>query len=351
MKAIAAAVVVLLFLLAGTGQAQKTIRKEIPVGHAPLEIIKPAVQEVLSPQGKFVMLPQKGSMMVIDTPENIKLVEEKLSKLEVPTPNVGLNFAFKTGIAAGSMGKGRPVDLNSFPFPTRFLPGAIIPTGPNNVIIIPPHPTNFQRRNVGTTLDTQNHINPDGSVSVDVNFEHTEFEGFINYGSGVFPSGTNGVIPVGQANNPRFFEPFLQRQNILVPVFSTTRITTQVLVRPTVRAGMVNVDMFPQLKVDNGEKDKEAEVVTLKEFRTTLNVQNNGIGKIGGFKGATGAFNNEFLGGDAKQEGTNAIVIKAQVFHGEVEEVKTDPPAQTSQSEVINEQQKKAEPTPDVPAN
>ncbi len=331
------AVVVFIFAAGGL-QAQKTIRKEIPVGHAPLELVKPAVAEALSPQGRFVMLPNKGSMMVIDTPEAIKLVEAKLAKLEVPTPKVGLNFAFKTGVAGGSMGKSRPVEFSNFPFPTRFLPARIIPAGPNNVIIIPPHPTEFTKRNVGTTLDTQNHINPDGSISVDINFEHTEFEGFINYGSGIFPSGTSGVIPVNRnIRNPRFFNSFLNQTSIPVPIFSTTRITTQILVRPTVNGGMVKVDMFPQLTLDNGEKDVEPEVVTLKQFRTSVDVRNNGLGKLNGFKGATGEFNRNFLGGDDEQEGTNAIVIKAQVFHGEVKEAKAVPePENKSQSEAMN---------------
>ncbi|NNE91921.1 MAG: hypothetical protein HKN23_09770 [Verrucomicrobiales bacterium] len=301
--------------------AQNTVRREIPVGHIPLKLIKPAVEGALSPQGRFVNLPANGTVLVIDVPENIPKVQAAIANIKAPKPNVALDFAFKTGIAGG-LSKARPVELGSFPFPRNFQPTRIIPAGPNNFIVIPAHPTNFTRRNVGTTLETNPTVNPDGSISLDINATHTEFEGFINYGSAILASGGVGTVPVAQIGNPQFFRPFLNTGKILVPVFSTTRITTQVLVKPSVGPGKIRVDMIPQLKVEAAEEGAEDQVVTLQKFRTQVDVKNNGISKLSGFKGASGAFNRNFMGGNDEQEGTSALVIKARIFHGEFEEKK-----------------------------
>ena len=48
---------------------------------------------------------------------------------------------------------------------------------------------------VGVILETESTVNPDGSITVNLNQENTRFEGFINYGSGIFTSGIPGAIP------------------------------------------------------------------------------------------------------------------------------------------------------------
>ena len=297
---------------------QELTREKLTTGHVPIEVLRPALEKVLSPEGRFVILPGQGQILVIDRAENIKAAAVTIATLEVPVPQVALDFAFKTNVAPGMVGP-QPVDsFGSFPFPTRWQGPRIIQQGNNVFTIIPAHPTNFKRRAVGDILETNSTVNPDGSVSVDINAEHTEFEGFINYGSGIFASGTPGMVPVvNGVRNPEFFGPFLTQSKILVPIFSTTRITTQILVKPEVVRNQVHLDMVPQIEIETSEPGAENLRVPFPQFRTSLDVNNGQVGKINGFDGASVEFNREFLGAKDEEEGGTAILIRPSIRPGD----------------------------------
>lgn len=301
--------------------AQQTEKKEIDIGFADIDSVRAVLKQVLSPQGKFVMLPGKGSIMLIDTPQNIAAAEAALAGADLPDPDVALNFQFKTGLPPR---KSSITVAQEVPFPTAYAPPTIMvgPTGP--YAVIPASPTQFQKRNIGVTSETSSRVNPDGSITMDINTEHTEFEGFINYGNTIVPAGGLGNVPVLNAvNNPPFFNPFINTGPILMPIISTTRISTSVVIRPRVSKGVVSLDMMPRLTVESNEPGAEDHVVNLTDYKTTLDIRNNQVGRIDGFFGASEEFNRQFLGAQDPSRGGTAIVVKAQL---QKPEKSTDPP-------------------------
>lgn len=325
MKSISFIAVVALFVFCLSLGAQE-IRKELPTNHASAKLLRPVLKKVLSPQGRFVVFPTKGTVLVIDRPENIRAAELALATMASPLPDVLLDFAFNPGnkIPRKSRILTSPESYGDFPFPTAYLAPRIIPNGAGGYIVTPAHPTGFKRRKVGNILETQATANADGSVTIDINASNTEFAGFINYGSAVFGSGAQGIIPVtGQIADPRFFGPVINSGPILMPIFDTTKISTQIIVRPSVSNNIITVDMIPQLKIlTSVEPGVAGKVISLKQYRTGLLIQNGKIGAVNGFKGASPEFNRRFLGGKEGSEGHTSIKIRARVQSGkkEVEE-------------------------------
>ncbi|MCB1230430.1 MAG: hypothetical protein KDN19_09200, partial [Verrucomicrobiae bacterium] len=259
------------FLPISVSQAQELAREKLTTGHVSIEVLRPALEKVLSDEGRFVILPGKGEILVIDHAANIAAARKTIATLEVPAPEVALDFAFKTNVAPGMQGPQPVESFGDFPFPTAYDGPRIIQNG-NIVTVIPAHPTNFRRRAVGDVLETTPTVNPDGSVTLDINAEHTEFEGFINYASGIFASGTPGMVPVvNGVANPEFFGPYLTESKILVPIFSTTRITTQILVRPEVVQNQVHLDIVPQLEIETDKPGAEKTHMPLPKSHTPLN--------------------------------------------------------------------------------
>jgi hypothetical protein len=181
--------------------------------------------------------------------------------------------------------------------------------------VIPATPTDFERRNIGVTSDTTTTINPDGTLTVDVNLEHTTFEGFINYGSAILPNGVIGTVPVANpVGNPQFFNPFINSGDILVPIIGTTHISTSVVIRPRLARGVVELDMMPRLVVEADEDNGAVEdvVVNLPQFQTALNVKDGEVGRVHGFANAPEEFNRRFFNAKpGDREGAVAITVKA----------------------------------------
>ncbi len=288
---------------------QGTVKKELDVAFAPIETVRPILEKVLTPQGKFVMLANKGTVLVIDVPEGLLAAERALAEAELPPAEVALDFQFVTGLPTR---KSSLTMAQEVPFPIEFAPPRII-VGANGFVtgVVPASPTRFQTRNIGVTSESTGTILPDGSVSLDINTETTEFEGFVQYGSGVFPAGVAGAVPIpGEAGNPVFFAPFVNTGGIFLPIIATTRIRTSVVVRPRLQAGWVELDLMPRLEVQLADTAMEAQTVDLKQFHTVLQVQNQQVGRLHGFTGADEEFNRQFLGAKDPKVGDTAIVVK-----------------------------------------
>ncbi|MCB1203096.1 MAG: hypothetical protein KDN18_02470 [Verrucomicrobiae bacterium] len=298
---------------------QGTVKKELDVAFAPIEAVRPVLDKALSPQGRFVMLANKGAVLVIDTPEGVRAAEEALARADLPPAEVAIDFQFVTGLPVRTTSITMAQEV---PFPVAFAPPTIF-VGPNGFVtgVVPATPTRFQTRNIGVTSESTGTLNSDGSVTLDLKTESTDFEGFVQYGSGVFPSGVVGVVPVpGQAANPLFFAPFINAGGISLPIISTTRITTSVVVRPRLQAGLVHLDLMPRLQVEIEDSAMETQFVDLKQFHTVLSVQNNQIGRIPGFAGADDEFNRRFLGAKDPENGSTAIVVKVAARAPRIEE-------------------------------
>ncbi len=289
--------------------AQGTIKKEIDVSFAPLEVIKPILDAALTPQGRFVMLARKGGVLVIDTPEGVMAAEQAVGRADLSKAEVTLEFQFVTGLPQRQT---TITAVQEVPFPVEFAPPAVR-LGPKGVVVvIPATPTKFQARNIGVTSDTVSTFNPDGTVTLDIKTQSSQFEGFVNYGSALLPSGGIGGVPVnGQVGDPNFFSPYANSGAINVPIISTTRISTSVVIRPRLELGIIHLDMMPRLELDFGGAETDPHLIDLQQFRTTLPIQNHQIGRVYGFAGADDAFHRHFFGARDLNHGSVSIVVKA----------------------------------------
>lgn len=86
----------------------------------------------------------------------------------------------------------------------------------NTFPVTPAHPTAFDARNVGTRMEVEPTIDPDGfTVTLNLSVEFSQFEGFINYGTPITTS--DGVV--------------LTDNRILQPLFKTSRLAQPVHVQ------------------------------------------------------------------------------------------------------------------------
>lgn len=105
--------------------------------------------------------------------------------------------------------------------------------------VTPTTPTTFEVKNTGVTLQVEPQIGPDG-YSIDMNLapQVVEFEGFINYGSPIQTSSTNGLgIQTINVITPNV---------INQPIFATRKVTTNVTVfdgATVVLGGLVREDV------------------------------------------------------------------------------------------------------------
>tara|TARA_R110002096_G_scaffold126328_7_gene272980 strand:+ start:2270 stop:3343 length:1074 start_codon:yes stop_codon:yes gene_type:complete len=303
-------------LLSGSLLAQSTIKKEIDVGFAQMDLIKPILKQSLSPIGKFVMLPNKGSVMVIDTPEGIMAAEAALAQADMPEVDVALDFEFVTGLPPRQT---NITVVREVPFPTNYAPPQIIVGPGGSYTVVPATPTQFRKRKFGVISETNSSVNPDGSINLNTSTEVSEFEGFINYGSAILPSGEIGAVPVGgPVVNPLYFEPFINSGNLNLPIISTTRITTSVVIRPRVNLGLVILDVMPRFTVEpqpdiGGQSQRKPVNVDLTDFRTEVEIPNRGVGRVYGFTGASDDFNRRFFGAENPNHGSTAIEVRAAI--------------------------------------
>ncbi|HQW29918.1 MAG TPA: hypothetical protein PK529_12070 [Verrucomicrobiales bacterium] len=295
---------------APTAFGQATTKKELNVSFAPLEVIKPILEKVLTPQGKFLMLANKGAVLVIDTPEGILAAEAAIAGAQLPPADIALDFQFVTGLPTRRTSITMAQEV---PFPVEFAPPTIFVGGGRVTGFVPATPTKFQTRNIGVTSESVSTRNPDGSVTLDINTESTAFDGFINYGSAILPAGAIGTVPVnGLVGDPGFFSPFVNTGGISLPIISTTRISTSIVIRPRLEAGVVNLDMMPRLQVVLDGSQMEPQVVDLKQFHTSVAVPNNEVARVYGFTGADDDFNRRFFGAKDPGSGGTAVVVKAR---------------------------------------
>ncbi|MEM1442556.1 MAG: hypothetical protein AAGF67_09450 [Verrucomicrobiota bacterium] len=303
-------------LFSGVAFGQATIKKEIDVAFSDLESVRPILKEALTPAGKFVLLPQKGSVLVIDTPAGIAAAEKALSSAGFADPSVALGFRFVTGLPTKNS---QLIVGQEVPLPVEYAPPTIVlEPFRGGLTVVPAVPTKFETRIFGVVSESRQTLNPDGSITIDSTVETSSLDGFIDYGSAIFPAGGVGVVPVnGSVGNPTFFVPFIDAGAMPVPIISTTRVSTSVVVRPRVHLGQVHLDMIPRLRFEEGVAEEEARYepfeVDLRQFQTTLTINNKEVGRAYGFNGTSDEFNNRFFGAKDPYSGRSAVMVKAQI--------------------------------------
>jgi hypothetical protein len=304
--------VLLLFFTLGWLHAQEAIRQEIFTNFAPAEVLKPAIQDALSPEGRFVILPEKGTVLVIDQPARITAAREAIQVLKAPEPVLELHVGVRTG---GIL----PVPPAPVADPSAggrdfLVPPPRVITLPNgNYVIVPATPTRFGRRSVGTSLESTAIANADGSVHVNLTYQDVEFAGFIPYGSPVLPFGSASAVPM-QARLPRplVMGVFLRSRVPELPVSETTRISTSILVYPQRTAATVQLELLPQVTVigEHGAQDRPHAFL---EYKTKLVLKNGEVVTLRGFRNAPDTFNEAFFGDEEHSTGETELVLKVRI--------------------------------------
>ncbi|MFT5469035.1 MAG: general secretion pathway protein D [Verrucomicrobiales bacterium] len=134
----------------------------------------------------------------------IEVIREFIYPSEYDPPEIPDQFGAIGNAGGGGGAPGNQGSVQSFP-------------------VVPANPAAFETRNVGVTLEVDPVIGADGfTIDLNLNPEVVEFEGFINYGSPIFTSGTDA------AGNPVQVQ--LTENRIEMPVFATRRVTTSVTI-------------------------------------------------------------------------------------------------------------------------
>jgi general secretion pathway protein D len=131
--------------------------------------------------------------------------------------------------------------VREFPYPTEFDPPEIpqnvgnLAQGGNQatygisvVPIIPTTPTTFEVKEIGTVLEVEPVISDDGrTVELSIAPSHTEFDGFVDYGSDIrnqYVSQSPSVLI------PNVAIPFIVDNPIVQPVFKKSALSTSVII-------------------------------------------------------------------------------------------------------------------------
>lgn len=151
-------------------------------------------------------------------------------------------------------GKKAIISINrEFPYPTEYEPpqiptesgvsqGGGTTTGAASTtipIVTPSFPSNFERRNLGVTLEVEPQVGADGyTIELNLSPEVVDFDGFINYGSPIYtirmPSGIlsvpltgiSGALLTTVSGTPT--RELLTENVINQPIFSSRKVTTNV---------------------------------------------------------------------------------------------------------------------------
>lgn len=145
----------------------------------------------------------------------------------------GIDLMSRPSVITRSGESAKIVLAREFIYPTEYDPPELQQGGGGQVIgggnngpafpVVPANPTAFETREVGITMEVLPVVGPDNRfISVTLNPEIVEFDGFVNYGSPI-----TAVVPDALGNPARVT---LTANEILMPVFSTKRTTTQLTV-------------------------------------------------------------------------------------------------------------------------
>jgi general secretion pathway protein D len=157
----------------------------------------------------------------------IEIIREFKYPIEFEQPQIPQTFG-NTGQGGGAIILPGAAPIN----PLAFQQNGSFPVTPTT-------PTTFETRNTGVTLEVEPNIGPDGaSIDMQLAPQVVEFEGFINYGSPIQTTSTNGL---GQTIT-NVITPNVINQ----PIFSTRKVSTNVTVfdgATVVLGGLVREDV------------------------------------------------------------------------------------------------------------
>ncbi len=283
--------------LTGVASAQ-VIQKRVDVQFAQLDEVRTLLNPYLSQEGRFILLPAEGVALVTDRAERLAALETAVASMVFETaPALSLNLKGRTDLTP----RRQEIEVGQEIFvPTEWsppqIPSQVGLTSGAAVPFAPAHPTQFQKRFVGFRQEAVTTTLPDGTLVVDIDQESSRLDGFIDYGSPVLGAGQVGRIPIQEQaqTSPAFFN--LLPNRIPMPVFSTTKLSTSILVKPRLSAGRVLVEYMPEITIISDEPGAEVLHFALPEFRSSGEVRPGGVVRTDGFAHASPEFHQYFFG-------------------------------------------------------
>lgn len=232
-------------------------------GSADPKEVKEILTQVLSKDGKMVILPDKGKVLIQDERAVHELVAVLLADMAKPRPNVKIEVIFNEDTAMTEKGGNLGVRNNS-------------------VEINLMNRKSTTSRSSGQFLVVQS----GSSASIRVVQEVPFVDYFYNYARG------RGYL------------------------LSETRwrdIGTQMSVRPQVRGNLIDVELMPQI---TALVDGRLDVIDYRDLSTRVTVASGQEVSIGGFQGAGDEFNRNFFSGGDRSRSTQStgFKIRATIF-------------------------------------
>jgi type II secretory pathway component GspD/PulD (secretin) len=270
---------VLLIFLAGQslGQAER-IDQVYSFGSAHPDEVEQVLQQVLSKEGKMVILKDKGKVLIQDVASTHETVELLLADLSKPRPNVKVEVIFNEEASTNE----RRADLGF--------------------------------RTGGRDIQIGNRPGPGNTVEIDLMNRKTSTQ----HRAGQFlvvQSGSSASLRVVQEVPfvDYFYQYALGRGYVVESQTRWRDIGTQMSVRPRVRGQLIDVELMPQI---TRLVDGRSETIDYRDLVTTVTVAPGQEVSVGGFQGAGDEFNrNFFLGGRSRQSTHSAgFKIRASLF-------------------------------------
>jgi len=273
---------ILLLWLAGlgvfSGKAQddkKVVSEVFTYGAVPRSEVEQTVKSLLTKDGKYVVLPEKQTIMVQDVKERVDMIGAVLADMSKPQPNVRIELSFQEisgdrsgGIQVNGNVGGRDVRVGNRPYPRD-----------------------------GITINA-------GSTSITRSSSSGQFL--------IVQGGQSASIEV--ASKVPFVDYFYNYANYLglpVPAVRWESVGTRMSVHPEVQGDQIRVEVVPEISALSGGR---WQILSIRQLATVVTVPNGMPVQIGGFQSAGDEFNRNFFSRGASQGASSStFTLKATI--------------------------------------
>lgn len=252
------AVSALYFLLVCSLCAER-VDKIYSFGSADPKEVKEVLDQVLTKEGKMVILPDKGKVLIQDEASVHELAAVLLADLAKPRPNVKVEVIFHEDTSASQKGADSGVRNNSVEINMMNRKSTV-------------------SRSSGQFLVVQS----GSSASIRVVQEVPFADYFYNHARG---------------------------RGYLLTETRWRDIGSQMSVRPRVRGNLIDVELMPQI---TALVDGRREIIDYRDLATTVTLANGQEVSIGGFQGAGDEFNRNFFSGGNRSRATQSTGFKVR---------------------------------------
>ncbi|NJK90835.1 MAG: hypothetical protein HC904_02750 [Blastochloris sp.] len=270
--------VTLLFLMSLFSLQAESVDRVYEMGSADPAELEFMIRQVLSKEGKVVVLKDRGKLLVQDRASVHETVALILADVNKPRPNVKVEVIFNEETSThdqsadvGFRVGGRDVQVGNRP-------------GPNNSVDL-----NLRNQRTTTSRSSGQFLVVQSGMSASLRVV-TELP-FVDY-----------------------FYQFARGRGYVVQETRWRDIGSQMSVRPLVRGNLIEVELMPQI---TALVDGRREIIDYRDLATTVVVADGQEVALGGFQGAGDEFNRNFFsgGGSSRRSQSSGFKLRASIFN------------------------------------